>query len=153
MAYGDPQFKKVFLPLETNLDCLADLIHFGYGPGKSMPVVLVGALNAIPNKRINRNNAFDAQDLGDHPRAAIHDHLKTGHTGVVVRDVDADQRLSSLRRYEQRFERREKTTSHCTGTARMDLAADRASDRCASRNRGELPQGSRDRSAATVRMG
>ena len=27
-------------------------------------------------------------DLGEHPKAAIHEHLKTGHREVVVRDVE-----------------------------------------------------------------
>src|SRR6266478_4580194 len=60
---------------------------------------------------------------------------------------------SSLRRYEQRLERSEKTTSDSPGTTRMALAAHRASDRGASGDRRRLSESGRDRRASTAWMG
>ena len=68
-------------------------------------------------------------------------------------DVECDARHgSSLRRYEQRPERSEKTTSDCPGTARMAIAAHRARDRGASGDRRRLSESSRDRSASAGGM-
>ena len=44
--------------------------------------------------------------LGEHSKAAIREHRKTGHTEVVARDVDGAWRQASLQRHEQRIERR-----------------------------------------------
>src|ERR1700732_3234961 len=63
-------------------------------------------------------------------------------------DVECDARHGSLRRYEQRLERSEKTTSGYPGTARMSIAAHRARDRGASGDRRRLSQSGRDRSAS-----
>src|SRR5260370_41969412 len=63
-------------------------------------------------------------------------------------DVECDARHGSLRRYEQRLERSEKTTSDCPGTARMAIAADRARDRGASGDRRRLSESGRGRSAS-----
>src|SRR5258707_2172239 len=60
---------------------------------------------------------------------------------------------SSLRRYEQRLERSEKTTSHSPGTTRMATAAHRARDRGASGDRRRLSESGRDRSASAGRLG
>ena len=62
-------------------------------------------------------------------------------------DVECDARHGSLRRYEQRLERSEKTTSDCPGTARMAIAAHRARDRGASGDRRRLSESDRDQSA------
>src|ERR1700723_3988452 len=59
----------------------------------------------------------------------------------------------SLRRYEQRLERSEKTTSDCPGKTRMATAEHRARDRGASRDRRSLSESGRDRSASAGRMG
>src|SRR5713101_3516387 len=59
----------------------------------------------------------------------------------------------SLRRYEQRLERSEKTTSHSPGTTRMATAAHRARDRGASGDRRRLSESGRDRSASAGRLG
>src|SRR6202030_3225449 len=58
-----------------------------------------------------------------------------------------------LRRYEQRLERSEKTTSDCPGTTRMATAAHRARDRGASGDRRRLSESGRDRSASAGGMG
>src|SRR6184192_2183626 len=60
---------------------------------------------------------------------------------------------SSLRRYEQRLERSEKTTSYSSGTTRMATAAHRARDRSASGDRRCLPESGRDRSAPAESVG
>src|SRR6266404_9777597 len=86
---------------------------------------------------------------------------KTGHTWspenrpirLVARDVDADERHCSLRRYEQRIERRQKTTDSCTGAFGLAVKADRTGHWCAARNSKRLSQGSRDLCAATRRLG
>jgi hypothetical protein len=53
-----------------------------------------------PKKSATRHN------LGEHSKAAIREHRKTGHTEVVARDVDGAWRQASLQRHEQRIERR-----------------------------------------------
>src|ERR1700721_2890583 len=70
-------------------------------------------------------------------------------------DVDSliSTQGSSLRRYEQRLERSEKTTSHSPGTTRMASAAHRARDRGASGDRRRLSESGRDRSASAGGMG
>src|ERR1700726_3121924 len=68
-------------------------------------------------------------------------------------DVECDARHDSLRRYEQRLERSEKTTSDCPGTTRMATAAHRARDRGASGDGRSLSESGRDRGAAAGRMG
>src|SRR5207253_5253336 len=60
---------------------------------------------------------------------------------------------SSLRRYEQRLERREKTTSYSPGTTRMATSAHRARNRGASGDRRCLPESGRDRSASPESVG
>ena len=60
---------------------------------------------------------------------------------------------SSLRRYEQRLERSEKTTSYSPGTTRMATAAHRARDRGASGDRRCLPESGWDRSASAADVG
>src|SRR5207302_828595 len=60
---------------------------------------------------------------------------------------------SSLRRYEQRLERSEKTTGYSPGTTRMATAAHRAGDRGASGDCRCLPESGRDRSASAESVG
>src|SRR6266480_872506 len=60
---------------------------------------------------------------------------------------------SSLRRYEQRLERSEKTTSYSPGTTRMATTAHRARDRGASGDGRCLPESGRDRSASAADVG
>jgi hypothetical protein len=67
-------------------------------------------------------------------------------------DIDSDAG-SSLRRYEQRLERSEKTTSYSPGTTRMAAAAHRARNRGASGDRRCLPESGRDRSASAGSVG
>src|SRR5262249_47507340 len=63
--------------------------------------------------------------------------LKTGQSGslqkrptVKARDIDVHGSSYRLCGHEQCFERREETTSHRTGKARMVFTKDRASNRC-----------------------
>src|SRR5713101_357451 len=60
---------------------------------------------------------------------------------------------SSLRRYEQRLERSEKTTSNSPGTTGLATAAHRARDRGASGDRRCLPESGRDWSASAEGVG
>src|SRR5437879_12787800 len=60
---------------------------------------------------------------------------------------------SSLRRYEQRLERSEKTTSYSPRTTGMATTAHRARDRGASGDRRCLPESGRDRSASAADVG
>src|SRR5581483_8929228 len=90
--------------------------------------------------------------LSGHPNPANDGHLKTGQRESGW-DVDSGVRQGSLRRHEQRLERGKKTTSHCPGTAGMVGAANPATDRGASRNRGCLPEVGGDPGAATWWMG
>ena len=57
--------------------------------------------------------------LSDHPKAANRDHLKTGQ--LRDRDVDNDKGVCTLRRHEQRLERRKETTSDRAGAAGLAL--------------------------------
>src|ERR1700729_134562 len=90
--------------------------------------------------------------LRGHPKAANEGHLKTGQrkgsSGTLI-----PTQGSSLRRYEQRLERSEKTTSHSPGTTRMATAAHRARDRSASGDRRSLPEIGRDRRAPATCVG
>src|ERR1700746_360731 len=61
------------------------------------------------------------------------------------RDVDCDARGCSLRRHEQRLERRETTTSSSLGTAGMAVTTHRARDGRASGNGGWLPESGGER--------
>jgi hypothetical protein len=61
--------------------------------------------------------------------------LLSGHPKPAndkTRDIDSDERAYSLRQHEQCLERREETTSHRTGEARVALVAHRASHGCTS---------------------
>ena len=61
--------------------------------------------------------------------------------------------LASNRRYEQRLERSEKTTSDCPGTTLMATAPHRARDRGESRDRRSLSESGRNRGAAAGAWG
>jgi hypothetical protein len=73
-------------------------------------------------------------------------------TGTGLGDVECDARHDSLRRYEQRLERSEITTSGCLGALRMATAAHRARDGGASGDRRRLSVSGRDRSASAGGM-
>jgi hypothetical protein len=63
--------------------------------------------------------------LSEHPKAAIHEHLKSGHTfRRNVQDIDSSGRVSSLSQYGECLEGREETANHSVGTTGMVSAKD-----------------------------
>src|SRR6266496_1388348 len=65
------------------------------------------------------------RNLSEHPKAAIHDHLKSGHTfRRNVQDIDSSGRVSSLSQHGECLEGREETTNHSLGTTGMVSAKD-----------------------------
>src|SRR5260370_38594539 len=63
--------------------------------------------------------------LSEHPKAAIHEHLKSGHTfRRNVQDIDSSGRVSSLSQYGECLEGREETANHSVGTTVMVSAKD-----------------------------
>src|SRR5438094_1887432 len=60
--------------------------------------------------------------LSEHPKAAIHEHLKSGHTfRRNVQDIDSSGRVSSLSQHGECLEGREETTNHRLGTTGWSL--------------------------------
>jgi hypothetical protein len=63
--------------------------------------------------------------LSEHPKAAIQEHLKSGHTfRRKVQDIDSSGRVSSLSQHGECLEGREETTNHSLGTTGMVSAKD-----------------------------
>jgi hypothetical protein len=55
--------------------------------------------------------------LSEHPKAAIHEHLKSGHTfRRNVQDIDSSGRVNSLSQHGECLEGREETANHSVGT-------------------------------------
>src|SRR5260370_239349 len=65
--------------------------------------------------------------LGEHPKAAIQEHLKSGHTfRRSDQDIDSSGRLSSLSQHGECLEGRQETANHSLGTTRVVSAKDPA---------------------------
>jgi hypothetical protein len=63
--------------------------------------------------------------LSEHPKAAIHEHLKSGHTfRRNVQDIDNSGRVSSLSQHGECLEGREETANHSLGTTGIVSAKD-----------------------------
>ena len=76
--------------------------------------------------------------LSEHPKAAIHEHLKSGHTfRRNVQDIDSSEMVSSLSQHGECLEGREETANHSVGTTGMVSAKDPKghADRLALRSR------------------
>ena len=69
------------------------------------------------------------------------------------RDVDSDEGLCTLRRHEQRLERRKKTTSNRVGPIGLALATHRTRNWCASGDGQRLPEGHRHCRATAKSLG
>src|SRR4029077_8296880 len=66
-----------------------------------------------------------ANGLSEHPKAAIQEHLKSGHTfRRNVQDIDSSGRVSSLSQHGECLEGREETNNHRLGTTGMVSAKD-----------------------------
>ena len=88
---------------------------------------------------------FFSLALGDHPKPAIDDHLKTGQRETSRQGRYVAPRQVSLRRHEQRIERREATTSNRFRATGLVLAANPEGHRYSPRNGRRLSEGRRDR--------
>src|SRR5689334_3830625 len=73
--------------------------------------------------------------LSEHPKAAIREHLKSGHTfRRNVQDIDSSGRVSSLSQHGECLEGREETANHSVGTTGMVSAKDPRGHASASRD-------------------
>jgi glucosylceramidase len=79
--------------------------------------------------------------LSEHPKAAIQEHLKSGHTfRRDVHDIDSSGRVSSLSRHGECLEGRKETTNHSLGTTGMVSAKDPRDHASASRDHQRLSE-------------
>ncbi len=63
--------------------------------------------------------------LSEHPKAAIQEHLKSGHTfRRIDQDIDSSGRVSSLSQHGECLEGRQETANHSLGTTGMVSAKD-----------------------------
>ncbi len=101
-----------------------------------LPTGFVGVLPAR-GERIRRCFVI----LSEHPKAAIHEHLKSGHTfRRNVQDIDSSGRVSSLSQHGECLEGREETANHSVGTTGMVSAQDPRGHASASRDHQRLPE-------------
>src|SRR5690348_10526660 len=78
---------------------------------------------------------FRGRSLSEHPKAAIREHLKSGHTfRRNVQDIDSSGRVSSLSQHGECLEGREETANHSVGTTGMVSAKDPRGHASASRD-------------------
>src|SRR6202011_1017556 len=78
-------------------------------------------------------------DLSEHPKAAIHEHLKSAHTfRRNVQDIDSSGRVSSLSQHGECLEGRGETANHSLGTTGMVSAKDPRDHASASRDHQRL---------------
>src|SRR5207237_1804646 len=91
--------------------------------------------------------------LSEHPKAAIHEHLKSGHTfRRNVQDIDSSGRVSSLSQHGECLEGRQETANHSLGTTGMVSAKDPRGHRSTSRNHQRLSERRRCGSMAAGKM-
>src|SRR5579864_2918520 len=78
-----------------------------------------------PKSALNNQFPFLVDGLSEHPKAAIQEHLKSGHTfRRNVQDIDSSGRVSSLSQHGECLEGREETANHSIGTTGMVSAKD-----------------------------
>src|SRR5437870_2107617 len=83
----------------------------------------------------------DADYLSEHPKAAIQEHLKSGHTfRRIVQDIDSSGRVSSLSQHGECLEGRKETANHNLGTTGMVSAKDPRGHASASRDHQRLSE-------------
>src|SRR5713226_5358328 len=81
------------------------------------------------------------QSLSEHPKAAIQEHLKSGHTlRRNVQDIDSSGRVSSLSQHGECLEGRKETANHSLGTTGMVSAKDPRGHASTSRDHQRLPE-------------
>src|SRR6266446_3984784 len=77
--------------------------------------------------------------LSEHPKAAIQEHLKSGHTfRRNVQDIDSSGRVSSLSQHGECLEGRKETANNSLGTTGMVSAKDSRGHASASRDHQRL---------------
>ena len=109
------------------------------------------AHRALCARAIRRRAA--SETLSEHPKAAIQEHLKSGHTfRRIDQDIDSSGRVSSLSQHEC-LEGRKETANHNLGTTGMVSAKDPRGHASASRDHQHLLEGGRSGSVAAGRVG
>src|SRR5215467_4208010 len=82
-------------------------------------------LNVRPLSWCFRFLTFSSGALSEHPKAAIREHLKSGHTfRRNVQDIDSSGRVGSLSQHGECLEGRNETANHSLGTTGMVSAKD-----------------------------
>src|ERR1035441_2070935 len=91
--------------------------------------------------RTNSGGQSGVETLSEHPKAAIHEHLKSGHTfRRNVQDIDSSGRVSSLSQHGECLEGRKETANHSLGTTGMVSAKDPAGHTGTSRDHQRLSE-------------
>src|SRR5207245_2359066 len=91
--------------------------------------------------------------LSEHPKAAIQEHLKSGHTfRSNVQDIDSSGRGNSLSQHGECLEGRKETANHSLGTTGMVSAKDPRDHASASRNHQRLSERRRCGNMAAGKM-
>src|SRR6266478_5018893 len=91
--------------------------------------------------------------LSEHPKAAIQEHLKSGHTfRRNVQDIDSSGRVSSLSQHGECLEGRQETANHSLGTTGMVSAKDPRGHASTSRDHQRLPERRRCGNMAAGKM-
>src|SRR5437016_9143394 len=91
--------------------------------------------------------------LSEHPKAAIQEHLKSGHTfRRIVQDIDSSGRVGSLSQHGECLEGRKETANHCLGTTGMVSAKDPRGHASASRDHQRLSERRRFGNMAAGKM-
>src|SRR5207302_9924404 len=92
-------------------------------------------------------------DLSEHPKAAIQEHLKSGHTfRRIDQDIDSSGRVSSLSQHGECLEGRKETANHNLGTTGMVSAKDPRGHASASRDHQRLSERRRCGNMAAGKM-
>src|ERR1035438_8478762 len=94
-----------------------------------------------------------SNSLSEHPKAAIQEHLKSGHTfRRNVQDIDSSGRVSSLSQHGECLEGREETANHSVGTTGMVSEKDPRGHASASRDHQRLSARRRSGNMAAGKM-
>src|ERR1035438_10614422 len=96
---------------------------------------------------------YTSMILSEHPKAAIQEHLKSGHTfRRNVQDIDSSGRVSSRSEHGECLEGREETANHSVGTTGMVSAKDPRGHASASRDHQRLSARRRSGNMAAGKM-
>src|SRR5262249_44578963 len=91
--------------------------------------------------------------LSEHPKAAIPEHLKSGHTfRRNVQDIDSSEMVSSVSQHGECLEGRKETANHSLGTTGMVSTKDPRGHASASRDHQRLSERRRCGNMAAGKM-